>query len=212
MAGSETRWAIDLTAPVADRRLAPPLLTEGNVAGVDHPDRATSDLLAVAMVSASDHGFEAHHELFLLQDRAPINPSSTVHMRSFPSGEDYCWQVDECVMSNARDTFTFANLLLSYDAVREVRVRRGTLSSGDDYLVQREHLEVSAMADSGNGGMMQEYRLSVIVEDGAGSKRLTATWFELDAGTPIEEAVLINVAGNGLADQHEAEDDFLSAL
>ncbi len=194
----------------ADRAFSPVGLTEQDVAGVPDPGLALEDTLALALTGRAGHALPAYRGLVLVEERTSLTGGAqSVYTRSFPGGDDVCWGNGSCDELRAEDAFTTSNLLYTFDAERTVEVRAVDLGGGRGALVERAWLPQSALGEDGESGMLQEYRLSLMIDDEGGPRRLVALWWQLRLAVSVDEALLVNVSRSALDETFDAEDAYL---
>jgi len=207
---------IDLDTEYKERCFVPDPLTEEDIVDIEHPDRDPADVLAVALVMASDFLPAAQAEVIILPDQRPVEPASPdMYDRTFLDPTDpSCFPGQGCDRLDTTNHILkdYLALNMEYDMPKYFRwVEIGETGSGEWAILGRAWIEQEYETDGGAIQLNQSYSLDVFFPHGDGAARYMSLWPEtfIDG---IEDEFIYETTAMGMDQMFTATEEYLTAM
>jgi hypothetical protein len=191
-------------------------LTEADVADVERPDVDPADTLPVAMVTGSAFTPAEHTAVIVLPDQTPVEPHSpNVYDRTFVDPEDpACFPDRSCEVLRAVNDIYRENAFVSlmHFTHKDFRwVELGAEPGSDEWgILARSWLPESAVGDSGNVEVTQNYSIDVLLPVDDGAIRFLALYAETHIDG-IGEDTIEYTTRLGLHQMFDATEEYLAS-
>ena len=207
---------IDLDTDYKERCFVPDALTLEDIEGIDHPDRDPEDVLAVALVMASDFLPAAQAEVIILPDQRPVEPASPdLYDRTFldPTNPS-CFPSADCDRLDTTNHILkdYLALNMEYDMPKYFRwVEIGAVGSGEWAILGRAWIEQEYETDGGAIQLNQSYSLDVFFPRDGGGARYMSLWPEtfIDG---IDDEFIYETTAMGMDQMFEATEEYVAAM
>lgn len=196
----------------ADRALALELLTETDVAGVEHPDRDPAAARPpVALARESRHPFSSHVTVAQRADLSPMEPNSpNLYARTITDGGD-CWGDRECDFLRTQNQVRKENILIGEVEYRLDKDYRW-VDLGDDRwaVAARSWQPDSATSVDGGTTLWQSFTFEIFLPiEGSQTLRMMAVWAETELSIDADEELVETTQLVGIDDIFKAHDTWL---
>ena len=207
---------IDLDTEYQDRCFIPDPLTLEDIEVIEHPDRDPADVLAVALVMASDFLPAAQAEVIILPDQRPVEPASPDRYdRTFLDPTDpSCFPGRSCDRVDTTNHILkdYLALNMEYDMPKYFRwVEIGAVGSGEWAILGRAWIEQEYETDGGAIQLNQSYSLDVFFPIGDGAARYMSLWPEtyIDG---VDDDFIYDTTAYGMDQMFDATEEYLAAM
>ena len=205
---------VDLEQSWQDLSYAVDDLTEADVVDVERPDVDPADTLPVAMVTGSAFSPVEHTAVVVLPDQTPVEPHSpNLYDRTFVEPTDpSCFPDRSCEVLRATNDIYRENAFVSLMHFTHKDFRWVELGaeegSGEWGILARSWLPESAVGDSGNVQVTQNYSIDVFLPVDDGAVRFLALYAETHIDG-IGEDTIEYTTRLGLHQMFDATEEYL---
>ncbi|MFN7144012.1 MAG: hypothetical protein ACK4YP_09565 [Myxococcota bacterium] len=205
--------SLDMTSQTsADRALEMEVLTEEDVAGVEHPDRDPA--LAVpptAVARESAFGLDDHVRIATRTDLSPMEPASpNLYARTLVDGGD-CWADRGCAFLRTENRIRKENAVMNLEYDLNKDYRWVALADGREAIAARSWQKESATGESGATTFWQSFTFEIFVPRDDGTVlRMMALWSESELSPPVSEETTALFQLTGIDDIFETHDEWLT--
>jgi hypothetical protein len=203
---------LDMSSEVsADRALALEALAEGDVSGIEHPDRDPALAVPpVALARNSAFPLESHIAVAIRDDLSPMEPNSPdLYARTITDGAD-CWAEHDCVFLRTVNDVNKTNFLMDMTYALNKDYRWVDLEDGRFALAARSWMPEPGFGDDGGTTIWQSFTFEIFVpRDDGGTLRMMALWSESEFSVQPSEDTVASVQLVGIDDIFKAHDAWL---
>lgn len=210
---TEIYASLDMTSQTsADRALEMEVLTEEDVAGIEHPDRDPA--LAVpptAVARESAFGLDDHVRIAIRSDLSPMEPASPdLYARTLVDGGD-CWADRGCDFLRTENRIRKENIAMQLEYDLNKDYRWVALEDGREAIAARSWQKESAVGESGATTFWQSFTFEIFVpRDDGKVLRMMALWSESELTPPVSDELTATTQLVGMDDIFKTHDEWLT--
>lgn len=209
---------VDPEESVIDRSWAMDPLEDGDVVGMEHPNRDLSALVGVGVASRSPWPITEHARVQTLDDQAPFEPSAVDYLRVFPDADEPdCFADASCEVLVSFNEARRQNVLfrVNFELHKVFRWVDVTLRDGEPRraFYSRSWFSQPWPGDRDNVTLWQSFSLDVWIEDDrGGTLRYQVPWNEFDLGISVTDTAAIATVRGGTDDIFRTTDRMIAEL
>lgn len=201
---------IDLSADPDDRSWTVGALTAAELEGIEHPDRPVTDLVSLGIAHESPFPVADHTAYMVLTDLTELGGTTDVYDRTVLEPADpACFADASCEWLRTDNHVVADNFLLTMTWDQTKDYRWITLASGEQAIVSRGWIPVSAVGTSGANNIWQSYEVDAWIPRDGATIRFYGVWSESEYSGLGEDAVW-NLSQAAAVDALTRNDVFLA--